>query len=345
MIKKTILSTVLTLISFIVTSLSTAEAAAYDRGVTIDIARKYHSLSTLKAIVDEMKANNAAYLQLHFSDNENYALASPYLYQTSNITNSRYLTAGELAALITYCNDRDIIVIPDIDMPAHSAAWTVKVAPRLKAGERITTDFDSSVVDYFGNTVALTHSKALLTEVMTQFKQPKFYGRQRIVIGGDEVTGGYAFQDELLTYINQLAAHTVQAGYKPQLWNDSLTKSGLSGLNKSVSILYWSQRGDTNVTVEDFAQAGLSVYNYNAMSLYFLPDSRCAADITEQAGYIQRAYKINHFYENGEYYYPVTTFNIAGSALTFWGEHAGELSQQQLLEQELPLIRSYLTVQ
>ncbi|TDM12281.1 family 20 glycosylhydrolase [Macrococcus lamae] len=324
-------------------------APGADKGVNIDIARKYHSLTTLKAVVDELKRGNGTYLQLHFSDNKNYGIASPYLKQTSTKTNSKYLTSKELKELIKYSNDRSILVIPDIDMPAHSKAWLSKVKPRLKKNERIAADFDSSVVNYFDNQAAVTHSKALLSEVMKQFEQPKYRGSQRIVIGGDEVPGAFSYQSYLIRYINTLADYTMYKGYKPQIWNDSITSTGLSKLHRSLSILYWAQNGGrsngSNVSVEEFTNKGFNVYNYNSMSLYFIPSSTYSSrTIKGQSIYIKSFYKPNRFHQKGNYYYSVTAPRISGSALSFWGEHSAGLTQKQLLAQELPLIKSYLQV-
>ncbi len=348
MITKIILSFLLLSISSLPINEKVAQSPIYEKGIMIDIARKYYSLSTLKTIVDEIKKNKGHYIQLHFSDDQNYAIASNYLKQTRTKTNSHYLTAAELKAFIKYSNDRSIMVIPDIDMPAHSTSWLTKVKPRLKKGERITTDFDAGIVDYFDNKSAVKHSKALLSEVMTQFKQSKYNGRQRIVIGGDEVAGAHQYQNQLIDYINQIARHSKQSGYKPQIWNDSLTSSGLNKLYKEVSILYWAQNGGkssgSNVTVQDITNKGFNVYNYNSMSLYFIPSIKySSASIKEQSRYIQKYYTPYTFHQNNRFYDAVTTTRSSGSALSFWGDSAKGMTQKQLLAQELPLIKVFLS--
>ncbi|TGS21738.1 glycosyl hydrolase family 20, partial [Mesorhizobium sp. M2D.F.Ca.ET.185.01.1.1] len=90
---------------------------------TIDIARKYYSKDSLKKIVQQISEYNGSYLQLHFSDNENYTINSNYLDQTANKKNKYFLTKSELEELIKFANKKNIQVIPDIDLPSHSKGW------------------------------------------------------------------------------------------------------------------------------------------------------------------------------------------------------------------------------
>ncbi|MFP7492450.1 family 20 glycosylhydrolase [Terribacillus saccharophilus] len=327
---------------------NTVHAQDHEKGITIDIARKHYSIQTLKAIIDEISANGGNYLQLHFSDNENYAIASDFLGQNSENTNDTYLTKNELLSLINYSNDRNILVIPDIDLPSHSNGWLRLIeAKDRQLYDMIKTDYSDDTLDYHQNIEALNTANSLLKEVLELFYQPKFDGKQRIVLGGDEVPGSEAHQSDFIDFMNQIAKTAKQNNYQPQMWNDSITPDGIPQLDRSYSILYWQQRtlsdGGESLTVEDFEKWGFSVYNYNAYSLYFLPSARFTQeDIAEQIDYMSWAYAYNKFYYLSDYYQTVDTANIKGAGLTFWGEDAGDLNQEQLLEQELPLIRSFL---
>lgn len=36
--------------------------------------------------------------------------------------------------------------------------------------------------------------------------------------------------------------------------------------------------------------------------------------------------------------------NVKGSALSFWGEHATDMTQEELINQEIPLIKAYFNI-
>lgn len=332
------------------TMANTAQAQDQEKGITIDISRKYYSIETLKALVDEISANGGDYLQLHFSDNESYAIASDYLGQISENPNTTYLTKKELLSLIAYSNDRDILVIPDIDLPAHSRGWLNVIKEKDSSlYTDIVTDYSDDTLDYHNNADALYTANQLLNEVLDLFYQPMFAGKQRIVLGGDEVPGSGVHQTDLIRFMNQIAETAKASNYEPQLWNDSITPEGIQNLDRSFSILYWKQsilsNGAQSLDVQDFEDNGFSVYNYNAYSLYFLPSiSFTQADITEQMDYMKWAYAYNKFFYISDYYKQVDASNVKGSSLVFWGEHASELSQEGLLEQEKRLIQNYLSL-
>ena len=166
------------------------------------------------------------------------------------------------------------------------------------------------------------------------------------MLGGDEVPGGVSHQKEFINFMNSLGNYVVKQGYEPQMWNDSITRNGLKTLSTSFSILYWQQKEYNDMefspTVEDFSNENFNVYNYNAYSLYFLPSPNFnKEDIQEQADYISWAYEYNKFNYIDNFYEKVDSQNVKGSMLTFWGENSSSMTQQEILEQEIPLIKQY----
>ena len=61
--------------------------AEIEKGVTLDIARKHYSANSIKEIIKKISDYNGDYLQLHFSDNENYSIYSKVLKQESDKSN------------------------------------------------------------------------------------------------------------------------------------------------------------------------------------------------------------------------------------------------------------------
>ncbi|MEB7040076.1 family 20 glycosylhydrolase [Staphylococcus gallinarum] len=324
-----------------------AEENSISKGVTIDIARKYHSLSTLKKIVKEISDYKGSYLQLHFSDDSNYAIASKNLGQTSSQKNNQYLTENEVKSLIEYSNQLGIEVVPDFDVPSHSKAWLnlIKQKDNTIYSKIINKD-DPTTIDYENNKTSLKVVKEQLKEIALMFQQPSI-DNQNFVLGADEVYGGHHNQKKLILFINELGEYLNSNNYKASIWNDSVTQEGLSLLNKNISFLYWKQSesgsGSNGITVEDIEESNHKVLNYNFYILYFLPSPNISDDdLKEQLKYFDSHYNMHgyDYINNNNYIYRSPNHN--GVSLTFWGEKAESMTQTELLKQELPLIKSFL---
>ena len=240
------------------------------------------------------------------------------------------------------------MVVPEFDLPSHSKAWLLLLKnENSNLHENIVSDYSDETIDFFSNQKALEISKRQIKEILNLFHQPNFQKEQRIVLGGDEVPGGKSYQNDFINFMNEIGEYAYQNGYEPQIWNDSITKNGLKLLKNYFSVIYWKQSNNENnepgITVEDFLDYNFKVYNYNFYSLYFLPSKNYSpTDIEEQTSYISWAYNHNSFYYLKNPYYEVDSLNIQGSALSFWGEHATGMREEEVLNQELPLIRTYL---
>lgn len=316
------------------------------KGINIDIARKDYSLESLKKIVRIIHENSGNYIQLHFSDDENYAIESNFF--RNNDESNNYLTKEEVRELINYSNQLNVMVIPNIELPSHSKAWLNSLKREdYDLYEDIISDYSNNTVDFLNNKKALEICEKQIDEILELFKQPQFNGEQKIVLGGDEVPGGVSHQNEFIDFMNCLGDYVKEKDYEPQIWNDSITKNGLKSLSNSFSILYWQQKdhGNSKIspTVKEFSDLDFNIYNYNADSLYFLPSPKFDEnDIEKQAHYISENYSYNKFYYTNDFHKMVNSRNIKGSALSFWGENTSNMKENEILNQEIPLIKEYL---
>jgi len=101
------------------------------RGLTLDVSRHFMPLDVVRHNLDAMAAVKMNVLHLHLSDNQGFRVESrvfPRLEQVGS--GGLYYTQAELRGLIAYARDRGIRIVPEFDMPGHSAAWFVGY-PRL----------------------------------------------------------------------------------------------------------------------------------------------------------------------------------------------------------------------
>lgn len=97
------------------------------RGTMVDVARSFFGLDYLKAHVDRMAFYKMNRLHLHLTDDQGWRIeikSKPELTikgSTSSVVDGRsgYLSQDEYKDLQAYAAARNIIVIPEIDMPGH----------------------------------------------------------------------------------------------------------------------------------------------------------------------------------------------------------------------------------
>lgn len=134
------------------------------RGILLDTARHFFSVSEIKSFIDLMAAHKLNILHLHLSDDEAFRVELPFypsiktignvrgfgfpmgpmmfpqgnLYKTykedsfveANTTYAGTYNVKDLSEIIRYANLNQITVIPEIDFPAHSRAL-IKSMPDL----------------------------------------------------------------------------------------------------------------------------------------------------------------------------------------------------------------------
>ncbi|MBD3351701.1 MAG: family 20 glycosylhydrolase, partial [Candidatus Lokiarchaeota archaeon] len=90
------------------------------RGVLIDVARKPHSIATLKQVIEILRWYKINYLHLHLTDDQAFTFPSGAFPQL--ITEDQHYTEPELINLVEYARIRGVIIVPEIDLPGHSRA-------------------------------------------------------------------------------------------------------------------------------------------------------------------------------------------------------------------------------
>lgn len=92
------------------------------RCVMIDVARRYHSISTLRKIVRWAQLGKVRYIQLHLTDDQNWMLPTNVLPGIDKLnTHGRpTYTREELADLQEFATARGVTLIPEVEFPGHA---------------------------------------------------------------------------------------------------------------------------------------------------------------------------------------------------------------------------------
>lgn len=184
------------------------------RGYMVDVGRNYLSPALLKQQVDVMARYKLNIFHLHLTEDIAWRLQIrqyPQLTEAATMLRDpgQYYTVGELKDLIEYCKERFITLVPEIDMPGHSAAFS----RAMKTG--MQTD---SGINYI---------KHIIKEVVQTYDLPYLH------IGADEVKiTNPRFLPDVLGFAGQFGVKMI--GWQPggnypncvirQLWMDDAGK-------------------------------------------------------------------------------------------------------------------------
>ena len=177
------------------------------RGFMHDVGRSFISFDELKKEIDLLSRFKVNVFHWHLTDNQGFRFESkiyPQLNQAANMTRfaGNYYTQAQCTELEAYAAERGVIVIPEIDMPGHSTAFTNAMGYTMSSDE---------------GKVAL---KALLSELAAAFPLAPY-----IHMGADEAGTTAAFVNEMSQYIKETL------GRRCIVWNP------ISGVSISTSTL------------------------------------------------------------------------------------------------------------
>lgn len=138
------------------------------RGFMVDVGRNFQSIEQLKQQIDIMAKYKLNIFHFHLTEDIAWRFESkkyPQLTAPANMLRNigKFYTIKELKELVAYCKDRFITLVPEIDMPGHSAAF--------KRAMGFDMQSDAGIIA----------CKNILTELCTELDLPYMH------IGGDEV--------------------------------------------------------------------------------------------------------------------------------------------------------------
>lgn len=344
-----------------------------EKGIALDISRKFYKAEVIKQFIDDLSNYPNSFLQLHMSDNQNLAVEMATVGQTTDKnavyqdgqwlntqTKRPFLSKNDLMDLVSHARSKNVVLIPEIEAPAHMQAILEllkindpKRYEAIKLPDGAPEQFN--LIDYI-KVEAIDFVQEMLAEYTPLFAgQAKAYFH----IGVDEIDWlPVESNRNLVNYVNTLDNFLKHQGYTTRMWNDRVAKADLANYNKDIQITYWSQIGGWDInsiderassgrqytaSAQELLDAGFQLLNYNAYYTYFLPGQR----MWQPESY---AYTINDLVANWDLSkfelnsgkQVNSTENVIGSALTFWGEEAGDYTDSQIQQKMQSFVQAYL---
>lgn len=164
------------------------------RGFMHDVGRGYVSVEELKREIAMLSCFKVNVFHWHLTENQAWRLESkrfPELNDSVNMTRfpGKYYTLEEARELVEYCKAHQVLLIPEVDMPGHSAAFVRAFGHDMQSPE------------------GMKILKVLMDEVCETFEVPYIH------IGTDEV----AFTNP--EFVPEMVAYVRSKGKKVISWN------------------------------------------------------------------------------------------------------------------------------
>ncbi|GGY17539.1 family 20 glycosylhydrolase [Paludibacterium paludis] len=197
------------------------------RGYMVDVARNNHSPAVLRRMLDQMAAYKLNRLHLHLSNDEGWRLEIPGLPELTRVgarrchdlTETRcllpqlasgpdnrsgggVLTRKDYIDLVRYAAARHILVIPEVDMPAHARAAVVSMEARYQRLAKA------------GHLRAANEYRLLDPADTTRALSVQFYDRRSFI--NPCMPGARRFAEKV---IREIAAMHKEAGQPLEVWN------------------------------------------------------------------------------------------------------------------------------
>ncbi|MGY0406960.1 MAG: family 20 glycosylhydrolase [Polaribacter sp.] len=233
-----------------------------------------------------------------------------------------FFTQKQIKEIIAYAADRQITVIPEIDMPGHFKS-AIDNYPYLSCTNKAGLENTFSVPMCLGKETSYTFAKNILSEIADLF--PSKY----IHIGGDEVNtkpwktcpfcqkkikdNHLKNEHELQSYFNQEIERFLKSKGKKLIGWDEIAEGGLS---KDATMMWW----------RNWAPKTREIAANNGNNIIITPDFEYYFDFKNEATPLEKVYK----YEPVPKDFTLTqTKHILGVQANLWAEYIPNFKRLQ----------------
>jgi len=231
------------------------------RGLSLDVVRHWFGPADLRAVVDLVGSYKMNRLHLHLSDDQGWRLdipSRPALTKLSSegaVSGAKggFLSADEYRELQEYAAEREIVIVPEIDVPGHINAATHAYGELMPSGEA-TDSYDGIEVGFSKLSFDLPATEPFLRDVFTDVARMTL--GPWVHFGGDEVLTMQA--DEFGRFVALCQELIAEAGKTAVAWQEAAGPADDEApdlVRPGTLLQYWDMRPDPAPFVRA-AQAG-----------------------------------------------------------------------------------------
>lgn len=204
------------------------------RGVMLDSCRHYFEVDIVKDLLDNMAMLKLNKFHWHLSEDQGYRIeskvfpelneigskrASRHLkgcgLESDNVEYCKYYTQEEIKDIVSYASQRNIEIIPEIDLPGHTMDFIASIPELSCKGEKVEVLSVNGVSDAIlcaGNEDVFEFIDKLFAEICPLFPSKHFH------IGGDEAFKGHKIWDECEKCKAKKAELNISSSKDLQVW-------------------------------------------------------------------------------------------------------------------------------
>ncbi|MEU1536636.1 family 20 glycosylhydrolase [Actinacidiphila glaucinigra] len=252
-----------------------------ERGLMIDIGRKYFTREWLEARVRELGDLKYNQLHLHLSDDQGFRVQSD---SHPEIVSARHLSKEDIRAVVDLAARRHITVVPEIDSPGHMGAVLdahpdlqlrsadgTPVRGALDISRPGAADVVDDLIEEYAPLFPGTYwhiggdeyGPLVADDPEASFPQITAYARERY--GPD---AGVA--DAAAGWLNDRAATLRSLGKRVEAWNDGFSDGVRVTADPDRVVAYWSSNKLRGRLPEDYLRQGRQLLNLNSWYLYYV---------------------------------------------------------------------------
>lgn len=251
------------------------------RGLNLDIARKYYTAGWIENRLREMADLKLNQLGLHFSDDQGFRIASD---THPEIVSEQHLSKAEVRRIVALAGRLHIDIVPEIDSPGHLGA-VMAPHPELQLKD-VNGRSTRGAID-ISEPAAAKIVDDLLREYDTLFPGPYWHigadEYQALVVENPEASfpqlaaaarkkyGADAKVQDLTTgWMNDRAAVVRPKKKDVKAWNDGFFPGGVVKADQNLQVDYWTGKEIGARPPLDYLREGRPVVNLNDEYLYYV---------------------------------------------------------------------------
>lgn len=251
------------------------------RGLNLDIARKYYTAGWIENRLREMADLKLNQLGLHFSDDQGFRIASD---THPEIVSQQHLTKAEVRKIVALAGQLHIEIVPEIDSPGHLGAVMAPhpelqlrdVNGRITRGaidiskpaaakivDELLREYDTLFPGRFWHIGADEYQALVVSDPEASFPQLAAAAKKKY--GADAKV-----QDLTTGWMNDRAAVVRPKKKEISAWNDGFFPGGVVKADQNLQVDYWTGKEIGARPPLDYLREGRPVVNLNDEFLYYV---------------------------------------------------------------------------
>ncbi|MEV7374593.1 glycoside hydrolase family 20 protein [Streptomyces sp. NPDC090301] len=251
------------------------------RGLNVDIARKFFTAGWIEDRLREMADLKLNQFGLHFSDDQGFRIASD---SHPEIVSAQHLSKAEVRRILALAQSLHITVVPEIDSPGHLGAVlrahpdlqlrNVQGVPRQGAID-ISKPASAQIVDDLLREYSALFPGGWFQVGADEYqaltvRSPSASYPQLATAARQKYGPQAGVQDLAEGWLNDRAAVVRGAGKTAKAWNDGFFRGGVVSADQRIEVEYWTGKEIGARPPAEYLAEGRKVVNLNDEYLYYV---------------------------------------------------------------------------